>query len=49
MGYLIFRYDEEMAQSDGPDRDLRSRSGQSTGVKGNRARDSGKPVLTTWK
>jgi len=38
-----------MAQSDGPDRDLRSRSGQSTGVKGNRARDSGKPVLTTWK
>lgn len=49
LGNYEVLYDEEMAQSDGPDRDLRSRSGQSTGVKGNRARDSGKPVLTTWK
>ncbi|NXQ98326.1 TTLL1 polyglutamylase, partial [Sagittarius serpentarius] len=49
LGNYEVLYDEEMAQSDGPDRDLRSRSGQSTGVKGNRTRDSGKPVLTTWK
>ncbi|NXW00985.1 TTLL1 polyglutamylase, partial [Fregetta grallaria] len=49
LGNYEVLYDEEMAQSDGPDRDLRNRSGQSTGVKGNRARDSGKPVLTTWK
>ncbi|XP_025068987.1 probable tubulin polyglutamylase TTLL1 isoform X4 [Alligator sinensis] len=49
LGSYEVLYDEEMAQSDGPDRDLRSRSGQSIGIKGNRARDSGKPVLTTWK
>lgn len=49
LGNYEVLYDEEMAQSDGSDRDLRSRSGQSTGTKGNRGRDSGKPVLTTWK
>ncbi|XP_059582612.1 polyglutamylase complex subunit TTLL1 isoform X2 [Alligator mississippiensis] len=49
LGSYEVLYDEEMAQSGGPDRDLRSRSGQSIGIKGNRARDSGKPVLTTWK
>uniref|UniRef100_A0A8C3EUW8 Polyglutamylase complex subunit TTLL1 n=1 Tax=Corvus moneduloides TaxID=1196302 RepID=A0A8C3EUW8_CORMO len=49
LGNYEVLYDEEMAQSDGTDRDLRSRPGQSTGVKGSRARDSGKPVLTTWK
>ncbi|XP_050775816.1 polyglutamylase complex subunit TTLL1 isoform X4 [Gopherus flavomarginatus] len=49
LGNYEILYDEEMAQSDGSDRDLRSRPGQSIGLKGSRARDSGKPVLTTWK
>ncbi|NXP38656.1 TTLL1 polyglutamylase, partial [Leiothrix lutea] len=49
LGNYEVLYDEEMAQSDGADRDLRGRPGQSPGVKGSRARDSGKPVLTTWK
>uniref|UniRef100_A0A8C3GPY3 Tubulin tyrosine ligase like 1 n=1 Tax=Cairina moschata TaxID=8855 RepID=A0A8C3GPY3_CAIMO len=49
LGNYEVLYDEEMAQSDGPDCDFRSRSGQSTGTKGGRARDLGKPVLTTWK
>ncbi|XP_075755483.1 polyglutamylase complex subunit TTLL1 isoform X1 [Pelodiscus sinensis] len=49
LGNYEILYDEEMAQSDGADRDLRSRSGQSIGLKGNRARDSVKHVLTTWK
>ncbi|XP_030396155.1 probable tubulin polyglutamylase TTLL1 isoform X4 [Gopherus evgoodei] len=49
LGNYEILYDEEMAQSDGSDRDLRSRPGQSIGIKGSRARDSGKPVLTTWK
>lgn len=43
------RYDEEMAQSEMSDRDLRSRSGQSVGFKGNRTRDPGKTGILTWK
>lgn len=43
------RYDEEMAQSEMSDRDLRNRSGQSVGFKGNRARDPGKTGILTWK
>ncbi|XP_043418762.1 probable tubulin polyglutamylase TTLL1 isoform X4 [Prionailurus bengalensis] len=42
-------YDEELAQGDGADRELRSRQGQSLGPRGGRSRDSGRTVLTTWK
>ena len=45
----VSRYDEELAQGDGADRELRSRPGQSLGPKGGRSRDSGRTVLTTWK
>lgn len=45
----VSRYDEELAQGDGADRELRSRPGQSLGPKGSRQRDAGRPVLTTWK
>ncbi|XP_053082870.1 polyglutamylase complex subunit TTLL1 isoform X4 [Acinonyx jubatus] len=42
-------YDEELAQGDGADRELRSRQGQSLGPRGGRSRDSGRTILTTWK
>ncbi|XP_008578223.1 PREDICTED: probable tubulin polyglutamylase TTLL1 [Galeopterus variegatus] len=45
----LMRYDEELAQGDGADRELRSRAGQSLGPKAGRSRDSGRTVLTTWK
>lgn len=43
------RYDEEMVQSEGLDRDFRSRSGQCFGLKGTRARDFGKSGPIMWK
>ena len=45
----VSRYDEELAQGDGAERELRSRPGQSLGPKGSRLRDAGRTVLTTWK
>lgn len=47
--FSVSRYDEELAQGDGADRELRSRPGQSLGPRGGRSRDSGRTVLTTWK
>ncbi|XP_051818226.1 polyglutamylase complex subunit TTLL1 isoform X3 [Antechinus flavipes] len=41
--------DEELAQNEGAERDLRNRSGPSIGLKGNRTREAGKTALTTWK
>ncbi|XP_020664310.1 polyglutamylase complex subunit TTLL1 [Pogona vitticeps] len=49
LGNYEILYDEEVAQSELPDRDLRSRSGQPIGFKGNRARDTGKSGPLTWK
>ncbi|XP_012590560.1 PREDICTED: probable tubulin polyglutamylase TTLL1 [Condylura cristata] len=43
------RYDEELAQGDGPERELRGRPGQPPGSRGFRSRDSSRAVLTTWK
>lgn len=45
----VCRYDEELAQGDGTERELRARPGQALGPKGSRSRDSGRTVLTTWK
>ncbi|XP_049740534.1 polyglutamylase complex subunit TTLL1 isoform X2 [Loxodonta africana] len=49
LGNYEILYDEELAQGDGADRELRSRPGQSLGPKGSRSRDSGRTGLTTWK
>ncbi|XP_066214695.1 polyglutamylase complex subunit TTLL1 isoform X1 [Saccopteryx leptura] len=49
LGNYEILYDEELAQGDGADRDLRSRSGLSLGPKGGRSRDTGRTVPTTWK
>ncbi|KAM9071625.1 polyglutamylase complex subunit TTLL1 isoform 2-T2 [Megaptera novaeangliae] len=49
LGNYEILYDEELAQGDGADRELRSRPGQSLGPRGGRSRDSGRTVLTTWK
>ncbi|XP_065780206.1 polyglutamylase complex subunit TTLL1 isoform X2 [Muntiacus reevesi] len=49
LGNYEILYDEELAQGDGADRELRSRPGQSLGPKGSRLRDAGRTVLTTWK
>ncbi|XP_018107349.1 probable tubulin polyglutamylase TTLL1 isoform X2 [Xenopus laevis] len=49
LGHYHLLYDEEAAQADGAERDLKSRGGQPTGVKGSRAKDSGRPAMTTWK
>uniref|UniRef100_A0A8C9B6Q0 TTL family tubulin polyglutamylase complex subunit L1 n=1 Tax=Phocoena sinus TaxID=42100 RepID=A0A8C9B6Q0_PHOSS len=49
LGNYEVLYDEELAQGDGADRELRSRPGQSLGPRGGRSRDSGRTVLTTWK
>ncbi|MGH0116526.1 UNVERIFIED_CONTAM: hypothetical protein FKN15_009659 [Acipenser sinensis] len=42
-------YDEEVAQSENADRDLRNWSGQSVGSKGGRMNNSGRPMPATWK
>ncbi|XP_017374383.1 probable tubulin polyglutamylase TTLL1 isoform X3 [Cebus imitator] len=49
LGNYEILYDEELAQGDGADRELRSRQGQSQGPRAGRSRDSGRAVLTTWK
>ncbi|XP_059742598.1 polyglutamylase complex subunit TTLL1 isoform X4 [Bos javanicus] len=49
LGNYEILYDEELAQGDGAERELRSRPGQSLGPKGSRLRDAGRTVLTTWK
>ncbi|XP_036617664.1 probable tubulin polyglutamylase TTLL1 isoform X2 [Trichosurus vulpecula] len=49
LGNYEILYDEELAQNDGAERDLRNRSGPSIGLKGSRTRDTGKTALTTWK
>ncbi|OCT86043.1 hypothetical protein XELAEV_18019737mg [Xenopus laevis] len=49
LGHYDLLYDEEAAQLDGAERDLKSRGGQPAGVKGTRARDSGRLAITTWK
>uniref|UniRef100_A0A8C3YML9 TTL family tubulin polyglutamylase complex subunit L1 n=1 Tax=Catagonus wagneri TaxID=51154 RepID=A0A8C3YML9_9CETA len=49
LGNYEILYDEELAQGDGAERELRSRPGQSLGPRGGRSRDSGRTVLTTWK
>ncbi|XP_029455949.1 probable tubulin polyglutamylase TTLL1 isoform X2 [Rhinatrema bivittatum] len=49
LGNYEILYDEELAQSEGQERDFRSRSGQFVGMKGSRTRDSGRSSLTTWK
>ncbi|XP_047642015.1 polyglutamylase complex subunit TTLL1 isoform X3 [Phacochoerus africanus] len=49
LGNYEILYDEELAQGDGADRELRSRPGPSLGPRGGRSRDSGRATLTTWK
>uniref|UniRef100_A0A2I2YYH4 TTL family tubulin polyglutamylase complex subunit L1 n=1 Tax=Gorilla gorilla gorilla TaxID=9595 RepID=A0A2I2YYH4_GORGO len=49
LGNYEILYDEELAQGDGADRELRSRQGQSLGPRAGRSRDSGRAILTTWK
>uniref|UniRef100_A0A5F9C204 TTL family tubulin polyglutamylase complex subunit L1 n=1 Tax=Oryctolagus cuniculus TaxID=9986 RepID=A0A5F9C204_RABIT len=49
LGNYEILYDEELAQGDGAERELRSRPGQPVGPKGSRSRESGRAVLTTWK
>ncbi|XP_023558351.1 probable tubulin polyglutamylase TTLL1 isoform X2 [Octodon degus] len=49
LGNYEILYDEELAQGDGADRELRSRAGQTPGPKGGRSRDTGRAGLTTWK
>ncbi|XP_063099998.1 polyglutamylase complex subunit TTLL1 isoform X3 [Cavia porcellus] len=49
LGHYEILYDEELAQGDGAERELRSRPGQTPGPKGGRSRDTGRTVLTTWK
>uniref|UniRef100_A0A8C9R621 Polyglutamylase complex subunit TTLL1 n=1 Tax=Scleropages formosus TaxID=113540 RepID=A0A8C9R621_SCLFO len=48
LGNYQVLYDEEQAQSDGAERDLRSRSGQALGPKSCRA-NTLRPVPATWK
>lgn len=43
------RYDEEQAQSENAERDLRSRSGQSLGSKGSKGSAGVRPAAATWK
>lgn len=45
----VTRYDEEQAQSENAERDLRSRSGQSLGSKGTKGGAGVRPVAATWK
>ncbi|XP_035315429.1 probable tubulin polyglutamylase TTLL1 isoform X1 [Cricetulus griseus] len=49
LGNYEILYDEELAQGDGAERELRSRPGQPVGPRAGRSRDSGRNVLTTWK
>uniref|UniRef100_A0A3B3ZF68 Uncharacterized protein n=1 Tax=Periophthalmus magnuspinnatus TaxID=409849 RepID=A0A3B3ZF68_9GOBI len=49
MGNYQVLYDEEQAQTENADRDLRSRSGQSLGSKGSRGSAGGRPTTATWK
>ncbi|XP_068134267.1 polyglutamylase complex subunit TTLL1 isoform X2 [Hyperolius riggenbachi] len=49
LGSYEVLYDEEAAQADSSDRDMRGRPGQAFGLKGSRARDSGRSAPTTWK
>lgn len=43
------RYDEEQAQSESAEHDLRSRSGQLLGSKGTRGCAGARPAAATWK
>lgn len=45
----VIRYDEEQAQSENAERDLRSRSGQSLGSKGTKGSAGVRPTAATWK
>lgn len=47
--FSVTRYDEELAQGDGADRELRTRPSQSLGSKGGRSRDPGRTLSTNWK
>nr|XP_020455294.1 probable tubulin polyglutamylase TTLL1 isoform X2 [Monopterus albus] len=49
LGNYQVLYDEEQAQSENVDRDLRSRSGQSVGSKGTKGSASVRPPAATWK
>nr|XP_055062934.1 polyglutamylase complex subunit TTLL1-like [Misgurnus anguillicaudatus] len=48
LGHYEVLYDEEQAVSESAERDLRSRSGQSSGSKGSRS-SSVRPFPATWK
>lgn len=45
----ITRYDEEQAQSENAERELRSRSGQALGSKGSKGGGGIRPGAATWK
>uniref|UniRef100_A0A4W6FF44 Tubulin tyrosine ligase-like family, member 1 n=1 Tax=Lates calcarifer TaxID=8187 RepID=A0A4W6FF44_LATCA len=49
LGNYQVLYDEEQAQSENAERDLRSRSGQSLGSKGTKGSAGVRPVAATWK
>uniref|UniRef100_A0A3B3BH90 Tubulin tyrosine ligase-like family, member 1 n=1 Tax=Oryzias melastigma TaxID=30732 RepID=A0A3B3BH90_ORYME len=49
MGNYQVLYDEEQAQSENAERDLRSRSGQSLGSKGSKGSAGVRPAAATWK
>ena len=46
---VVPRYDEEQAQSENAERDLRSRSGHSMGPKGIKGAAGMRPTAATWK
>lgn len=46
---VVTRYDEEQAQSENAERDLRSRSGQTLGTKGSKGSAGVRPTAATWK
>lgn len=46
---IPLRYDEEQAQSENAERELRSRSGQSLGSKGGKGSAGVRPAAATWK
>ncbi|XP_026219795.1 probable tubulin polyglutamylase TTLL1 isoform X2 [Anabas testudineus] len=49
LGNYQVLYDEEQAQSENAERDLRSRSGQSLGSKGTKGSAGVRPTAATWK
>ncbi|XP_034382775.1 probable tubulin polyglutamylase TTLL1 isoform X3 [Cyclopterus lumpus] len=49
LGNYQVLYDEEQAQSENAERDLRSRSGQSLGSKGTKGSAGVRPAAATWK